>query len=313
MPNSTFDKFFLNLPPFDRESDFVSFWDKAYSEIKKVSLNASVQQEKTSSGKFGKAKLSYKSFLKVQITGTLLVPKKAEHPPVVIVVHDYNSKPEINEDLLDETLAYFFILLRGHGILDEVEIEAGEVDASPGYLIENILDKESYYLKAVYLDVLRAIDALRLVAKLNCAKIGIVGKGLGAAAAMFAATKSERVVALALHTPSFCYLQRSQNESDGFVAREINDYIAADKANRSRIKQNLSYFDAMNFADMINCPVLATVGFKDTISPPACVFALFNHLLCEKTIEVYPEEGNTAGGDGQMKKSLAWIKKLLIG
>lgn len=308
---SDFDKFFPHLPPFDREDDFKAFWDKAVSDVKKIPLNMSLKQKADDADRFDSFVLVFKSFMKTQISGELLLPKHTDNPHAVIVIHDYNCKPEINEELLDDKLAYFFILLRGHSILYEAN-EATEGSESPDYLIENILDKETYYLKALYLDVLRSVDALRLTDRLNCSRISIIGKGLGAAAGLFTAVNSDRVAALALHTPSFCYLSLNQNESDGFSAKEINKYIALDKINRKKIKQNLSYFDAMNFADMVRCPVLATVGMKDTVSPPSCVFALFNHLLCEKTIEVYPDEGNSAGGDRQFKKSILWIKKLLL-
>ena len=60
---------------------------------------------------------------------------------------------------------------------------------------------------------------------------------------------------------------------------------------------------------MVICPTLAIVGLKDTMSPPECVMALFNRLQCEKTIEVYPESGNNAGGEEQLKKSVKWLKK----
>ncbi|HDP80454.1 MAG TPA: acetylesterase, partial [Spirochaetes bacterium] len=170
---------------------------------------------------------------------------------------------------------------------------------------------DSYYLKALYLDALRVIDVLRLRSDLDCGGVGIIGKGLGAAAAVFAAAHSPRVRALVLDTPSFCYLPLNQNHSTSDTAREINEYIAAHRTRKSAVKKNLTYFDALNFSDMIDVPVMATVGFKDTLSPPQCVFALFNHLICDKTIEVYPDEGNSAGGENQFRKSVAWLKKNL--
>jgi len=312
MSITDFDKYFMNFPPLDRENDFTAFWLKAFSEIKKIPLELSSKKNKKDSERFSCISLYFKSFMKTQITGELLIPKESENVPVVIVIHDYNRKIEINEKLLDDSLAYFFIVMRGHSMINE-PIDDGDKDASsPGYLIENILDKEIYYIKAVYLDVLRSIDALRLVTKINCSKIGIIGKGLGAAAGLFASANSKRVAALVLDTPSFCYLALSQNKSANDAAREINDYILKSTVPKKRIKFNLSYFDALNFSDMLNCPVLATVGFKDVLSPPECVFALFNRLQCEKTLEIYPDEGNTAGGDAQFRKSINWVRNRIL-
>jgi cephalosporin-C deacetylase-like acetyl esterase len=179
-------------------------------------------------------------------------------------------------------------------------------------MIEHILDINTYYVKAAFLDVYRSIDVLRLNKDLDCSIIGLLGKGFGAAAALFTGAFSDRVKALVLETPSFSYLPLGQNISTGDAAEEINEFISSRKGKKKVVKDNLTYFDAINFSDRISQPVLATVGLKDTISPPQCVFALFNHLECEKTIEVYPEEGNEAGGTEQFKKSLQWLGERML-
>ena len=207
--------------------------------------------------------------------------------------------------VLDNSVAHYFTILRGH---NELKFNSdNEETTTPGYMIENILDIENYYVKSVFLDIYKSIDMLRLNKNLDCSKVGIMGKGFGAAAAIFASTYSKRIGGVVLDTPSFCHLPLSQNLSKSDAAKEINSYIASYRSQKNTVKKNLTYFDVLNFADKINCPVLTTVGFKDIFSPPKCVFSLFNHLLCEKSIEVYPDEGNEAGGKKQFKKSLDWL------
>ena len=79
------------------------------------------------------------------------------------------------------------------------------------------------------------------------------------------------------------------------------------KGKKKLVKTNLSYVDALNFSDRVKVPTLVTVGFKDAFSPPECIFGVFNRLLCDKTMEVFPEEGNTAGGEQQFQKSIKWL------
>ncbi|MCP4137749.1 MAG: hypothetical protein GY754_42690 [bacterium] len=305
MATADFDKYFLQLPPFDREDNFDSFWLKSIAELKKIPIEPVLNKNrKKTSSKFVVFNVSFRGFMKSQVTGELLVPKKQKKPKVIIDIHDYNSRSGYSQQILNETTAYLFLTLRGHDILPkEEDIEAG----SPGYLIENIYDLDTYYAKAVFLDVLRAIDMLRLVQELNCGSIGVIGKGFGAAAAIFAASFSDRITALVLDTPSFCHLSVSQNISTSDAANEINEFIAAKRGKKKQIKTNLSYFDALNFGDKIRIPVLATVGFKDTLAPPECIFGLFNNLLCEKILEVYPDGGHEAGGQKQYQKSIKWL------
>ncbi len=307
MPLSNFDKYFLNLPPQDKRQDFEQFWEKAIADIKKIPLETElVKNGRRTTHRFASYDVSYKGFTKTTVTGELLIPRGTLKPKVIIYVHDYNSMAQFQQQVLDESAAYFFMNLRGHTeIVRPADIE--EEPSSPGYMVENILDRDTYYVKAVYLDLLRSIDMLRLIPDINCSAIGLIGKGFGAAAAVFSAVFSDRVAALVMETPAFCHLSLSQNISESDASSEINEFVATVKAKKKQIKDNLTYFDALNFSDKITCPVLATVGFKDTLSPPECVFSLFNHIQSEKVIEVYPEEGNSAGGAAQFKKSIAWL------
>src|SRR3990172_6377008 len=309
MNSENFDSFFLNLPPFDKKNDFDRFWEKAIAQIKKIPLEAELKKNnKRTSPEFVSYDVSYRGFSKTTILVELLIPNKRPKPKTIIHIHDYNNIQWYPPHVFTNSPAHFLITVRGHHeIISMQEQEPAEERRSPGYMTENILDKDAYYVKAVFLDVYRSIDMLRLTQDLNCSAIGIIGKGLGAAAAIFAAAYSDRVAAVVLDTPSFCHLSQSQNISTSEATGEINDFIDSVKNKKKQIKDNLTYFDALNFSDKIHCPVLATVGFKDTLSPPECVFALFNHLLCEKAIEVYPEEGNTAGGTAQFRKSIDWL------
>ncbi|MBN1533496.1 MAG: acetylxylan esterase [Spirochaetes bacterium] len=301
----SFDRYFLHLPILNREKDFKEFWDKSIGELKKVPIEPVLKKDpKRSGSRFTVYDAQFTGFIKSKISGTILVPGGVSKPRVIIHIHDYNRLPDYSFNQLNESVAHFFLTLRGHEVL-----KAGQMEnqLSPGYVIENILDRDTYYAKAVYLDTLRSIDMLRLMGDVNCSSVGIMGTGFGAAAAVFAATYSNRITGLVLDSPSFCYLGMSQNISTSDATNEINEFIATRKSRKKEIKRNLSYFDAMNFSDKINCPVLAVTGFKDTVSPPECVFALFNHLLTEKTIEVYPEEGHSPGGETQFNKSVKWL------
>lgn len=288
-----------------REKNFLKFWENAISDLKKVNIKPEFHpNNKKTTDTFNVYSVHYTGFQKSQADGELLMPVNAAKPRVIIHLHDYNHRMKYRQDSLDNRFAHFFLTLRGHSNLptrDEKE------PASPGYMTENIMDIERYYVTAVYLDAYRVVEMLRLNQELDCSIIGIIGKGLGAASALFTAAYSKRICALVLETPSFCHLNLSQNLSTGDAANEINNLIIKKGGKKKLIKTNLSYFDGINLSDMIKCPVLVTVGLKDTISPPECIFALFNHLKTEKTVEVYPEEGNSAGGNVQMKKSMAWM------
>ena len=207
MPLSNFDKYFLNLPPMDRKGDFNQFWERSIAETKKSPLETElVKNNKKSSHRFTSYDVSYRGFGKTTMTAELLIPRKMPKPRALVHVHDYNSVVQRPQQELEDSLAHLFITLRGHANIIVPVAATDEEHVSPGYLIENILDRDTYYVKAVYLDLYRSIDMLRLIPDLNCSAIGAIGKGFGAAAAVFIAAYTDRIAALVLDTPSFCHL-----------------------------------------------------------------------------------------------------------
>jgi len=302
---SEFDKFFLNLPPLDRREDFSLFWEASLSELGRIPMEPVYRENRErSDSNFTSYDVDYNGCLKSRIQGELLVPRAVSRPRLIIYIHDYNRLLFPERGLLDESFAYFFIKMRGHELTPE---PGTDEQVSPGFMTDGIMDINSFYARSVYLDVNRTINMLRLNKSLDCSVMGVMGRGFGAAAAVFADVYSDRVGALVLDKPSFCNLPMSQNLSQGDTATEINGFISKNRGIKKRIKLNMTYFDAMNFSDLVTSPVLVSVGFRDTLAPPACVFSLFNHILTEKRIEVYPEGGNDAGGDELFRKSIVWL------
>jgi cephalosporin-C deacetylase len=322
MSLTDFDKYYTNLPALDKSANFDAFWQTAISQIKKVNIDLSI--DKTNQSRINPFKafdITFRGFAKTIIHGTLYQNLKTKKPKVIIYLHDYNDCTELPASSLNPSFAYFFLRIRGHNLtvapknIEPETTKATETSEikTPGFVIENILDPDTYYIKAIYLDAYRAIDALRLMPELDCSSIGIIGKGLGAACAMFCGCMHERVSAIVMETPLLANIQLSQNKSTSLLTNEINTfYVSSTKSNRIQIKNNLALFDILNFTDKIKIPVLVTVGLKDTISPPGCTMGFFNRLLTDdKTIEVYPAEGNTAGGSKQTLKSIKWLKNRL--
>jgi cephalosporin-C deacetylase-like acetyl esterase len=305
MAIENFDKYILRFPDLDRQDDFLSFWNKALTGARSAPLEPVMKKNgRKSSSAFTCFDVSYKSCDRSPLIGELYVPHGNDRKKVVVAIHNYNRQPAVDVRVLDPSVATFMMTLRGHDNLPRVEENA---PASPGYMVEHILDPQSYYVRGIFLDTLRTLEMLRLVKTLDCGSMGILGKGLGAACGIFAAAFSDRVKALVLDSPSFCELPLSQNMASSDITNEINEFIAASRTKKKQIKTNLTYFDALNFTDMIAIPVLAVTGIKDRESPAECVFGLFNRLKCDKTIEVFPESGHEAGGKKQLERSLQWL------
>ena len=311
MSLSDFDKYFMNLPQLDRGEGFDDFWEKSISQLKRINIDLYMDKSnRKSAGPFKLFDVTFRGFAKASVHGTLYQNPKIKKPKVIIYLHDYNNCTELPVSTLDPSFAYFFLRMRGHSLVELTKNDVEMEVKAPGFATENILDPDSYYVKAIYLDAYRLIDALRLIPDIDCSSIGIIGKGLGAAAAMFCGCMHERISAIVLDSPLFANIPLCQNKSTSILADEINSYLmSSTKSNRTRIKNNLILFDILNFTDKIERPVLVVTGLKDTMAHPGCTIGFLNRLVTDKTIEIYPEEGNTAGGNEQTVKSIKWLKE----
>ena len=308
MAIKTFDRYFMNMPGLTREDDFHKFWDKSINDIKKVPIEPEIHESaKGSTSKFRYYDISYNGFLKVRIKGYMLVPKNSAKSKIIIHLHDYNRYPDKDPvKILDDRCAHLFLVLRGHEMIKNRSSDDNE-ERALGFIVENIIDLQTYYGRSVFLDIYRSIDFLRLISFIDCSAIGIYGKGFGAAAGFFTAAYSDRINSIVMDSPIFCNIPLGQNLSESDASREINDIISVQKNKKSQIKKNLSYFDIINFTDNLTCPVLFITGLKDTGSPSECVMGLFNRLQCSKYIEIYPDEGADAGGENQKKAAVKWL------
>jgi len=67
-----------------------------------------------------------------------------------------------------------------------------------------------------------------------------------------------------------------------------------------KVRHAAGYYDVVNFASRVKCPVLIGVGLIDTVCPPSGVYAAYNQLQGPKEIVVLPfgEHGEKKGSHG---------------
>jgi cephalosporin-C deacetylase len=305
-----FDKYYEHIPQKTRDHSFHNFWSSSQQDLKGLTLDSTIDKNsKKSSHRFTVYNIKYHSFMKTLIHAEVHIPKGKSKPNVQILIKDYNKKITRNQNNLDTQCAYCFCTLRGHDKI--IKNESGEI-VRPGFLKEHMHDPQLFYVRAVYLDILQTIKMLRLIPDLDCSSIGIYGQGFGAAVAIFAASYSNRVKALLLDSPSFCDLDFSQNIALSDAAFEINEMMPQRGAKRKTLKKNLTFFDAINFTDMIHVPVRMVVGIKDQESPAESSFGLFHHITSEKTMVLYPEKGFAPGGSSEFEESISWLNQEIV-
>lgn len=238
---------------------------------------------------------------------------------MVVYFHDYGvDRPAIIKGLTEIGVAQLILNLRGHGsqlvrpLLKEGEIP--DPDWTPGYFTKGLDGKDSFYMKGLYLDVIRTVEFLRLTDGIDGDKIILFGKSMGASLSIFGAAYTNRIKGLILETPNFCHIDDLQLKLEKSWMKELDAQLNSSKTKKSAMKKSLAYYDSLNFSKKIKIPTLVSVGMEDKISHPKSIFAFFNHLSCDKRMQVYPTEGNEAGlkGDKQNGVNLEFVREIFF-
>lgn len=313
---ANFDECFQTIPEWNPPSDFTEFWDKNIQELKDFPIQSQTKTIfKGSIIRESQAEISFNSYGNQTIFGHITVPRKRGDRPIVIFFHDYvGERLEPIKELTEFGIAQLHINLRWHGdqliYPKETPNDPMPEGWTPGYFEKNLDNPDSFYMKTLYLDVLRSIEFARLYSGVDGEKIILCGKGIGGSLAVFGAAYSKRVKAIIAETPNFCHLTKDQLFTPESWMKEIYPLYSRPKLKKVDYKKNLSYFDSLYFSKMVHVPALFSCGMEDTISQPKSIFGIFNHLNCDKRMQVYPTEGNDAGSNKQGSVNLAFYKEV---
>ena len=172
------------------------------------------------------------------------------------------------------------------------------------YYAHGLNDKEKHYYRGANIDCIRAIDFIASRQKTNTDNIFAVGGSQGGSFVYVAAALGEgRIRACA---PS---ITGHSDFRDGSKIvnwpKSVFDKYLADNTTVSEdeLYDFLSYYDVMNLAVFVECPVFTSFSLQDRTDPPHINVAPFNNIPREKVGEenlryiVNPFSGHGTAGD----------------
>lgn len=301
------------LPPLTRRPDFKSFWEETLAQAKAVPLRP---HRKEAGCPFPSAKLydiSYYGFDETPIHGWLMLPTFARQEKYACIVHYHGftgsrGQPWDFAPWLMMGLAVLSVDCREQGGM------TGNHAAYSGGMKGNvackgILDRYEYYYRAVYMDCLKALDFAETCPELDASRLVIEGGSQGGAIGMAVCALDSRPYAAMLDVPSASNLEERVRGGYGSYA-SIRDFLKEYPDALEQAFETLSYFDTMNMAENIRCPILASVGLLDETCPARCYFASYNRIRAPKRIEIYPFNAHDGCRGVHMGKKLAFLREL---
>ncbi len=276
-----------------KPADFDAFWDRVKRQEAAVALEPEVVLDPLrTSPDIEVFQVFYNSIDHVRIAAWYCRPaQRAERTPAILFLPGYQMDPPIPKDWARK--GYIALSVAPRGKLRSMR------QYNPGYpnlLTHNIVDPHTYAYRGFYVDAWRGVDFLRAQPEVDAARIGVTGSSQGGGLTMTTAAMKLEVRAAAAGCPYLCGYMDSIELTQTYPYEEINDYLRRYPEQRQAVTDAVAYFDGINFADRITCPIIVNIGLQDNVCPPETGYALFDRIgSADKTLYPYDGHGHDAG------------------
>ena len=300
------------LKPYTKNpSDFDAFWKANIEEARKTPVSVSCKHvDSYSTAEFDCYLLKIKTDQHHSIYGYLTKPKDHKKHPVVL------CPPGAGIKTIKEPMANTHYVKNGfirlemeiHGLNPEMTDEQFKeittaFDYENGYLTNGLDSRDNYYMKHVYVACVRAIDYLCSLPEWDGRNVFVQGGSQGGALSLITAGLDPRVTACVANHPALAdmagYLD---NRAGGYPHfNRLSNMFTADKV------KTMAYFDVVNFARRITCPVYLTWGYNDNVCPPTTSYMVWNLISAPKDALITPINEHWPSKETSIKQ-MQWLK-----
>ena len=152
------------------------------------------------------------------------------------------------------------------------------------YLTAGLDNRDNYYMKHVYTGCVRAIDLLTSLPQWDGRNVAVQGGSQGGALAIVTAALDPRVTLCVANHPALSDMAGYCDGGTGGYPHfnRMNSMLTDDKV------RTMAYYDVVNFARNLKCPVRMTWGYNDNTCPPTTSQAVWNVITAPKEALLTP-------------------------
>ena len=302
-------------------ADLRTFWDSTLAETRRHGLGATFTLVDSGLSLIATYDVTFAGFGGSPVRAWLHIPTGSQRPlPGVVQYVGYGGGRGLaHEQVLWATAGYAQLIMdtRGQGSTWSVG-ETPDPDPvgapnHPGHTTRGILDPATYYYRRVYVDAVRAVEAIRAYPLVDAGRIAVTGASQGGGLSIAAASLLPDVVAAMPDVPFMSDLPRSITIAETDPYGEITRYLKAHRDHVEQVLSTLSYFDVAILGRWATAPALFSVGLMDLICPPSTVFAACNWYGGPKEIREYAFNDHEGGEGFHEVAKLRWLKAHLEG
>ena len=284
-----------------RPADFDAFWAARRAALNEIPIEAKLEPMKYRNEKIRLYKVTIPTVGEYPVTGYLAIPAgaKPKSCPAYVDWSSWSASDASRNSAIQRALAGgigFTTTWHGRPVdmgkawynyRTTIKIEGGKV---------GIEDRDTWCFGFMYYRVMRALDFVKSLPEWDGKNLVSSGGSLGGAQSAAAAALDPDVTVAVIMNPCFC-------EFDGAASGHNSSIPRQGWAKTPQALLAQSYYDCVNFAPMIKCPVFICTGGTDELCPPSNVVAVFNALPAATKAKSQFFFNPAAGHYGQINSS----------
>lgn len=286
--------------------DFLKFWNKTLREVEKIKTNAIV----TPLPKYSTDKVEV-ALVKLTVGpngrnmyGYLTKPRDGKKHPVLFCPPGAGSS-KISPTTYYSEKGFIYLNINIHsGCNPELSDSAYAIarKIADNYNRNGINDKEKFYYRSVYAGCSRCIDYLCSLPEWDGQNVGVTGGSQGGALTIITAALNPKVTFCSPFYPALCDLLGFRHKRAGGWPKYF------EKKEVEGAETTLPYYDVVNFARIIKCPVYYSFGYNDETCSPTSTYAAYNEIKSRKILDITPTSGHWRFPETN-DHSVEWMQK----
>jgi cephalosporin-C deacetylase-like acetyl esterase len=283
-----------------RPEDFDAFWKTKIKELGRTPMNTVLEPGASGRTNVDYFKITMDGFRDSKIHGQLARPAGMKKLPALLIVQWAGVYP-LNKDWACGPASEGFLVLNieAHDLpIDEPESfykQQGDGPLKDYMGIGNESRETSYFLR-MYLSAYRAAEYLTQRPDWDGKNLVVCGTSQGGMQTVMLAGLHPKITAAMANVPAGC------DFSGAMVGRapgwpQWNQKVW--NKDKEKVIEAGRYFDCMNFAPHIKCPILVSAGLIDETCPAGGVFSTINQTRGPREVLVLPLSDHQGVGNAQ--------------
>ena len=287
--------------------DFDSFWEGVIAELRTVPLEPELTPVPLrSTPEVSVYEVHFRSLGGLRIAGWYCVPAQGSGPfPALIQFPGYKGDPDLPRSWALRGAATLNVAVRGK-IGSHQQFNPGY----PGVLISGIESPATYSYKGIISDCLRGVDFLLSRPEVDGERVFAHGSSQGGGLTLITAALRPEVKGGAAGCPFLCGFADAMTLTSTYPYNELNCYLRTYPERREQVLTTLSYFDAVNFATRVHCPMAVSIPLEDSICPPETQHAAYRNLAGPKELWLLPDTGHGSPVEF-LDREVPWLQGLM--